>query len=595
MALKCPFAFLVCAAAFAQPGGLPVPPVPAGIEEEFLPVSGDMLQPSDADRQRGWLLYQRDRNFELLPNSRPAPGEALTTLRITATPGEMESQPFSIYALREIPAIRPELRGPSWLKIEDVLFHPVQLRTKSMGGSSGEFDTTRIKRIGRFVRYPVFLRSVMEHAVPAGSSRLYWVTASVPPDAAPGLYQATLRMSQPGGAALEAPLEVRVLPFRLDDPGVRFGAFLSGRKFEKGEWALMKRYGMDALQWFWGSHPIRIQNDAGKLRLDFTEFDAFVRGMQQAGMRGPIVPSLGNSWLGMYEIALARAFDLRLMKRNLGGREVTLMDMTDPRWEKPYIEGLRQIFAHAKEAGWPPLALLINDEPTKFIMAYHPYRYHLLKKHFPEVPVYGVFFEPRKDPGPLLHSCDIVVANRDLERMSRLAREFGKRFWTYNNITADQSFGKCRLLYGQIPAFYGSEAMFFWSWNYYINNPWNDFDGRGEANDPLPQSDADWVAVYPSVDGVEPVRTLAFEAAREGIDDVRYLKTLENLVKGKDPSRWEALRAEIHRRQEAMFQGIVLDNRIYTDAEFFVTTRNDDVERLRDFVIREILKSLGDP
>jgi hypothetical protein len=266
------------------------------------------------------------------------------------------------------------------------------------------------------------------------------------------------------------------------------------------------------------------------------------------------------------------------------------MDMTDPRWEKPYIEGLRQIFAHAKEAGWPPLALLINDEPTKFIMAYHPYRYYLIKKHFPEIPVYGVFFEPQKDPGPLIHSSDIVVANRDLERMSRLAREFGKRFWTYNNITADQSFGKCRLLYGQIPAFYGSEAMFFWSWNYYIGNPWNDFDGRGEAGDALPQSDADWVAVYPSVDGVEPVRTLAFEAAREAIDDVRYLKTLENLARRKDPKRWEGLRAEIRRRQEAMFQGIVLDNRIYTDAEFFVATRNDDVERLRDFAVQEILK-----
>jgi hypothetical protein len=459
-----------------------------------------------------------------------------------------------------------------------------------MGGSSGEFDTARINRIPRYVRYPVFLRAPSNQSVSSASSRLYWVTASVPGDAKPGTYRAAIRIAESDGPSVELPVEIRVLPFQLDDPGVRFGAFLSGRKFEKGEWAMMKRYGMDALQWFWGSHPIRIHNNNGKVRMDFTEFDAFVRGMQAAGMRGPIVPSLGNSWLGMYEIALAKTFDLRLMKRRMGGREVTLMDMTDPRWEKPYVEGLRQIFAHAREAGWPPLALLINDEPTKFIMAYHPYRYHLIKKHFPDVPVYGVFFEPQKDPGPLLHSSDIVVANRDLERMSRLARQFGKRFWTYNNITADQSFGKCRLLYGQIPAFYGSEAMFFWSWNYYINNPWNDFDGRGEGGGALSQSDADWVAVYPSLDGVEPVRTLAFEAAREAIDDVRYLRTLENLAKRKAPQRWEELGGEIRRRQETMFQGIVLDNRIYTDAEFFVTTRNDEVERLREFAIEEILK-----
>jgi hypothetical protein len=353
MALKFPLALCACAAAFAQSGDLPVPPVPGGIEEEFLPVANEMLTPSQADRERGWLLYQRDRNFELLPNSRPAPGEALTALRITVTPGEIESQPFSIYSLRDATAIQASLHGQSWLKIEDVLFHPVQLRTKAMGGSSGEFNTTRIKRLARYVRYPVFLRPVADRSIPANTSRLYWVTAPAPPDTKPGTYQATVRVTESGGPSLDLPVEIRVLPFRLDDPGVRFGAFLSGRKFEKGEWAMMKRYGMDALQWFWGSHPIRIRNENGQVRMDFSEFDAFVRGMQDAGMRGPIVPSLGNSWLGMYEIALAKVFDLRLMKRNLGGREVTLMDMTDPRWEKPYIEGLRQIFAHAKESGWP--------------------------------------------------------------------------------------------------------------------------------------------------------------------------------------------------------------------------------------------------
>ena len=104
-------------------------------------------------------------------------------------------------------------------------------------------------------------------------------------------------------------------------------------------------------------------------------------------------------------------------------------------------------------------------------MAYHPYRYHLIKKHFPEIPVYGVFFEPEKDPGPLLRSSDIVVANRDLDRMKDLAEKFGKRFWTYNNVTADQSFGKNRLLYGQIPSYYGSEVMWFWCWNLPAANP----------------------------------------------------------------------------------------------------------------------------
>jgi hypothetical protein len=280
------------------------------------------------------------------------------------------------------------------------------------------------------------------------------------------------------------------------------------------------------------------------------------------------------------------------MKRVLEGRMVTIADMTGPRWEKLYLEGLRLIFEHAKTAGWPPLALLINDEPTKHLMAYHPYRYHLIKKHFPEIPVYGVFFQPEKDLGPLLDSCDIMVANRDLARIQSLAGQFGKRFWTYNNITADESFGKVRLLYGQIPSFYGSEVMFFWCWNYYVGNPWDDFDGWSEGGQGPPQSDADWAAVYPSVNGGEPVRTLALEAAREAIDDVRYIGTLEHMVAAAGPKRWQELRAEIRRRQQALFDGIILENRTYSDKDFFTTAKNDDMEHLRSFVISEILMTL---
>ncbi|UCF38012.1 MAG: DUF4091 domain-containing protein, partial [Acidobacteriota bacterium] len=197
--------------------------------------------------------------------------------------------------------------------------------------------------------------------------------------------------------------------------------------------------------------------------------------------------------------------------------------------------------------------------------------------------------------GPLLKSCDIMVANRDLQRIKALEISHGKRFLTYNIVCADESFGKVRLLYGQIPSYYESEVMWFWCWNYWIGNAWDDFDGRGETDTGPAQSDADWIAVYPSIDGIYPVRTLAIEAAREGIDDVRYLKTLENLVQRRDPDRWEDLRREIRHRQEDMFNGIDQDQRIYRDSDFFVTTRNDDVERLRAFVIEQILTFLREP
>jgi hypothetical protein len=467
--------------------------------------------------------------------------------------------------------------------VEDVLFHPVQYPVPD----EGHWPTLS------YLRYPVFIRAASTHPVPEGTSRLYWVTVDVPETVDAGVYHSKIRLEDDAGSGVDIPLRVRILPFKLTSKGLpRFGSFLSGAGFAAGEWAFMKRYGLDALQWFWGSHEIAIHNQDGNLRLDFTRYDQFVDGMKLAGMKGPLVLSLGNSWMGHYEIRLAEAFGLSLLRREFEGRVVTIADFTDPRWERVWVEGLRLIFAHARKAEWPELALLIHDEPTKHIMAYHPYKYHLVKKHFPDVPVYGVFFQPEKDPGPLLKSSDILVANRDLERIKALARNHGKRFWTYNNVCADESFGKVRLLFGQIPSYYESEVMWFWSWNYWIGNAWDDFDGRGEADTGPAQSDADWIAVYPSIDGVKPVRTLAIEAAREAIDDVRYLATLKELVETQDPGRWANLRREIRRRQAEMFDGIDQDKRIYRDSDFFLSTKNDDVERLREFVIEQILAAI---
>ena len=461
-----------CLSLQAQTGDLPVSRdyeqslIELGAVQRYLPVQEDTLVASSDQLTRGWLLYQRDRNYEVLPNSKPAPGEALHTLRLRATPGEIESEPFSVYALRDIGkvSVSPEVTDAdgksAWLaesvKVEDVLFHPVQYRPRN------EHTWPTLS----YLRYPIFIRPAAGYPVPAGTSRLYWVTVTVPDNVQAGIYKASIAIRDEKGAGATLALEVEVLPFSLTTEGLpRFGSFLSGAPFASGEWKFMKRYGMDALQWFWPSHEIKITNDNGRIKMDFTRYDSFVKGMKDAGMRGPLVLSLGNSWLGNYEIKLAEAFGLRLLNRMFDGRMVNIADFNDPRWDDLWVEGLRIIFEHAKKAGWPELALLIHDEPTKYIIEYHPHKYHLVKKHFPDIPVYGVFFEPGKDPGPLVKSCDIMVANRDLARIKALARAHGKRCWTYNNICADQSFGKCRMLYGQIPAYYESEVMWFWCWN----------------------------------------------------------------------------------------------------------------------------------
>ena len=220
---------------FAQAAGLPVPDgherqlLSRGYTERVMPVQEDALSPSAADRKRGWLLYKRDRNFEVFPNSRPSPGEQLDKLTIIATPGETESQPFAVYALRAVTGLRVEVisKTEAGLRVEDVLFHPVQYPVARTRGR----DEVRGSGAKTFVRYPVFLRQPVVHDVPAESSRLYWVTAAIPENARPGSYAGAIGVTDSSGARYELPVEVRVLPFRLTTEGLpRFGAFFSATK-----------------------------------------------------------------------------------------------------------------------------------------------------------------------------------------------------------------------------------------------------------------------------------------------------------------------------------------------------------------------------
>ena len=109
-----------------------------GYVERTMPVQSETLQPSAIDQKRGWMIYRRDRNFEVFPNSRPEPGEQLERLTLTGTAGELESEPFSIYALRDISGIAAEgavATDTGWLRaavrVEDVLFQPIQYPTAS--------------------------------------------------------------------------------------------------------------------------------------------------------------------------------------------------------------------------------------------------------------------------------------------------------------------------------------------------------------------------------------------------------------------------------------------------------------------------------
>lgn len=115
----------------------------------------------------------------------------------------------------------------------------------------------------------------------------------------------------------------------------------------------------------------------------------------------------------------------------------------------------------------------------------------------------------------------------------------------------------------------------------YTNNPYNDFDSelleKGYIHDQM--------VVYPSLNA-GPIPTLEWEALREGIDDLRYITTLENrlnLIKNSRPQDYNRIKSELDLRLvpfKDLFSWKFLSDKDFQDLRNFVIEMILEIDRL---------------
>ena len=477
-------------------------------------------EPTAADRKRGLVMFAPPM-AQPFADRPPAAGEVRDTIQLRAARGETECCLVAVHALKDQKSLDVSLPGPmpSGVRLEvlPVILAPMAERRS---------DTYRV--VGLWLSQPGRVD------VAAGHSRAWLVRVHVAASTPPGSY--VIRRALVGrdrratGAALT--IRVRVLPFELADPWRRkytFGAFCGGANFNEKQYRQMKAHGIEAILWFWGHYGLDVRNEGGKLRMGFADLDATVGRFQKAGLRGPIVLALGNDACGHFERAVCRAFDLPMQPRVARRRKVVqLAVLNDPRIEKLLVEALRQLFDHARARRWPEIAILPYDEPTERLMDEHKRMVRLFRRHFPKVRLYGVTMN-RLNWAKMVLDTDILVANGDFARIRALGAEHKKAVWFYGGVATAQGYAACRWRYGLRTYAYAPDGMWFWCYNFHPGDPWNDFDSH--------TPDSAWVICWPPVTPGEPsVGTLAYEALREGVDDVRYAMTLEALLAKARPS-----------------------------------------------------------
>ena len=474
--------------------------------------TGDPLQPTAEDRQRGYVVFQRDIMQEVYYNDTPFRAEIGGPLRVDAFAGELEPLTFGVVPLQDLGQVTVtagDLSGPGG-KIPaaaiDVGFVSYRLNRVTMEGSV----------------YTISPRLIMPtHVVnmPKDITRRFWLTVKAAADAKPGVYKGTIAFKPQRGSAAAIPVEFRVragtldpvdvpagpwgytigIPWHGDDPAAAaYNQDMMLKSLRK-----MREYGCTTCS---GIPSIAFRGfQAGQPVLDFTAADAQLKIAKELGFLA--VVSYGGGVSGF------NAYFQDTAQMNAAGF-------------KDYSEFVKAIYTavqkHADAQGWIPVYYNLGDEPLGDDLTRSAENAEAYRKAFPKGPPFFTAASSfsgsnRADPHfRLSKALHVADWNGHDEASVNLLQAAGSD-WAFYNGGNRWTFGT--YLYKAAKQF-GMKFRVSWHWNVVAGDPYYALDCR--------EDDYAWCNSSP--DG-QLIPSIQFEQQREGLDDYRRLVTVVRLAK----------------------------------------------------------------
>jgi hypothetical protein len=473
--------------------------------------SGEPLRPTEAEQKQGVVLFNRDWMEDVYDNDRPAAGERVERLSGAAFAGELEPVTLSVVPLRDLGTATltvSDLRGPdrSTISASAVAVGHVQYRIK------------RVTAEGSV--YTIAPRLIVPHgtvALPAQTTRTFWLTVKVPADAVPGLYKGEVRLHTDRCGETSVPLDFTVRNGKLDPVDVPVGPFsytidLPWYEDEAADWnrsmaarslKKLREYGFTTAT---GLPVVAYRGwKAGAPQLDFTQGDEQMKLFRENGFSMPVVSYCPFHGLNTY---------------NKDEAAMKAAGLTD------YSSFLRAVFGavqkHAEEAGWLPVYWNIGDEPVGDDVIRSAENAEAYRKAFPKGPPYFVAASSfqgsdTKDPHfRLARALHAVAWNLHDEAGVKLLHDAGCD-WGFYNGGNRWTYGV--YLYKAVKQF-GMKYRVSWHWNACAGDPYYGLDCR--------EDDYAWCNTNPEG---ELLCAVELERLREGLDDYRRMLTLARLVR----------------------------------------------------------------
>jgi hypothetical protein len=381
--------------------------------------------------------------------------------------------------------------------------------------------------------------------VPAGQVKQWWLTVRVPQDSPAGRYRTTLTVRPKNAPTTVLEWRLLVLPFQLTKPADRhWGTWLEsfppvgglrgperrGRNTPAEESRLVRAdladyrdHGFDLaiFNYYFGVK----ENPDGSFTYDITRLARDLEFWKTLGSSTPVAIGCEYTFRNL-EYGFAEP----------GSHHVP--GTFSPKARKAIVGLVRHIRDEAQRRGWPRLYFYPIDEPgnnkTQNRMLFAQNVLDFVHE------VSGCQTATTLTAGDVQRLGDRVdvriyaYGHYNRTKVLQESRQ-GHPFWFYEN---GMFYGHSTIASRSLAGFEflrsGAEVTTAWGFDATQANPYNDFDGGHK----------DWNVVFPGVDRLTP--TIYWELCREGVDDCRYVATLQEKIRqAKDLGRFEpAQRAE---------------------------------------------------
>jgi hypothetical protein len=493
--------------------------------ELSLPKTENPAPVTPADRRRGYLLFIPRIEENVYFSAMPREDELRSSMEAFASRGERRSLTAAVRPLKDL--------GTGKLEVSDLRGEAGVIPASQITVSVVRHLPTRSLGSLMYRVTPRYLVEASEVELPKDLTRQIWLTVRVPKEAAAGEYQGklTIRLAS---QAVEVPIRLRVLPFSLEEAdflcgfwGIEPDVPVQGEEYDavqRGVFAMFRERGLTS---FTGGPGIEFKglDESGEPVMDFAAADKFVAEARAAGFGREFNNYGGFVVRGLYDI-----YDYT--KGETGAA-------LEQKYNLPYEEIARRVWAavekHSQEQNWLPFSYTMCDETRVAEKAQEQLDlmevFNRVSPWLRTAGGYSVSWEPTADPLELalqgfFRTLDVSIVNNHDELLMEKARELGKDVYIYNQGRTRYSFG----LYQWSERAKGVKGRY--EWISFIRHGYEYFDLDGREPDPS--------MVFFSSEGLRP--SLMLEQCGEGMNDFRYLQTLERWAQVGEQSDAEEAR-----------------------------------------------------